>query len=192
MRTPPHPRLPLADTLIAAILLAVAAVAVLHGLAAVGHQNEAAEHEAMALEAPAAATEAEQAAIDEMVEHAQIEGRIGRLLWWSVVAGVVLVGAGVVAWRSRRVLPAWAATVLVANLVMVAASIASRSSVGLLGHTDPADIRWGIVVALEILTAAAAAGLLAVLATVRQPGRTPVGDLHALVAPTVTSPLGRR
>jgi hypothetical protein len=185
MRTPPHPHLPLADTLIAVILLAVAAVAVLHGLAAVGHQNEAAEHAAMALEAPAATTVAERAAFDEMVEHAQIEGRIGRLLWWSVAAGAALVVAGVVAWRSRRFLGAWTGTVIWASLAMVAAGIASRSSVGLLGHTDPADIRWGIVVALEVLTAAAAAGLLAVLVSARRLDRAPAGDLRPLVAPSV-------
>lgn len=185
MRTPTRSLPPVAVALLLAVVLAVAAVAVLHGFAAVGHQAEAADHAEMARSITAVEVARNPGVFDEMADAARVEARIGRMLWWSTAVGLLLAFVGVAAWRRPRFLAGWATAALAANLLMLGCGIASRSSVGLFGHTDPVSRLWVAAVALEGVAALAAVGLLAAAAAVRQLDRTLVGDLGVLVAPTV-------
>jgi hypothetical protein len=116
-------------------ILAMAGIALAHGWAAQDHYAEAAEHGEMGMADEAAALVS-----------------IARALLVSAIAGLAIAGWGVYVQRTKATLGAWTAVSLIAYGVMVAAGIASRSSVGLLGHTDDAGPLWAVVVAAEIVT----------------------------------------
>jgi hypothetical protein len=156
-RPPGHwtPGINLAATLIVLTLLVAAG----HGLAAQGHLTEANEHQAMLDTAGVSTAEARHhgGELAEMAEHATVEARIGWLLWAAAAAGLALTVWGTLTLRRRRRLLGWLAALAVAHLTMLAAGICSRTSVGLLGHTDPATSLWGVVVVGELAVVVGAA-----------------------------------
>jgi hypothetical protein len=157
-------RLP--STLTFAAVLCVLAVAGMHAAAARQHATEAADYQTMALEAPAATTAAERAAFDEMVDQAAIESRVSWLLWAATAAGVLLVVWWLVAVRTppRRTLAGWCWAVAVTHLPMLAAGVASRTSIGLFGHTDQAGLLWAACILTELAAVLAVTAVLAAIA----------------------------
>lgn len=117
----------------------ILAVTLAHGWAVQGHRAEAAEQA-------------------EMAEHGQVEGRIAWLLAGSVTVGLALVSWGLLAIRWGRRLAPWAAVTLAAHVLFLAAGISSRTTWGLLGHTDQPSRLWALTLTAEaavcLLTAA--------------------------------------
>jgi hypothetical protein len=132
------------DTLATSAIVSMVGIAAVHFWAAQGHFAEAAEHAEMG-----------------MADEAAGLLWIARGLIVSVVAGLAVAAWGAFVVQRRRHLAAWTAVVVVGYSAMVAAGVASRTSVGLPGHTDPADTLWADTmdaeVAVVVLVAAYAA-----------------------------------
>jgi hypothetical protein len=139
-----RPRLT-ADHLATAAILAMTGIALAHGYAAQLHYIEAAEH----------------AAMGNMADEAASLTAIARALVVSAVLGLAVAAWGVDVLWHRRATAAWTAVVLVGYGAMVAAGIASRTSVGLAGHTDDAGPLWAVTVAAELAVMLAVAAYAA-------------------------------
>jgi hypothetical protein len=138
-----------ADNLATAAILAMTGIALVHGYAAQLHYIEAAEHGAMG-----------------MADEAASLTTIARALVVSAVLGLAVAAWGVDVLWHRRATGAWTAVVMVGYGIMVAAGIASRTSIGLAGHTDDAGPLWAVTVAAEVaVTVAVAAYAASVRAT---------------------------
>jgi hypothetical protein len=174
---PPTPSV--VRNLLAATLTAMVAVAVLHGLAARWHTQDA-RHAGRVLAgelppppppAPPAglsysglegASPLTNPAVRAMhIEHRADERRIAWLLAGSALLGLTLAAAAYPAWRYRRLLAGWALAAATAHAVFLAAGVASRSNLGLLGHTDQVSWPWAAAMTLELTVVALATALAA-------------------------------